>query len=445
MRSRVRRQNQRIIQLRRSKVLDTTIAETDEESMEGAPPRRYKLAIIAPTPFYYQVPIFQRLSADPRIDLTVYFCSREALESRDLTILYDSNAKWGEENLLEGYKYKFMRNYAPLGSYLKTPFGLANLGIWKELAREKPDVVVLMGWTNPTWWIAILACLKHKIPFLYMNDANVQAEIYQARWKAVIKELALGKILFRLAAGFLSSGVANNHLYRYFGVPDEKLIPFGYSMVHQLMLPKSEQIQSQKIPIRSELGIPEDGFVVLFCGRFIKQKGPFDLLEAFQSLKQPNKVLVFVGGGELDKELKEYVAARNMESVYFFGFQGRQELPKFYEMSDVLVLPSWRETWGMVVNEALCFGLPVVVSDQVGAAPDLVENGSNGYIFPYKNVRALANCIEQVMNFSEEQRSKAQATSRQLISSWSERDLVGPLINYLDDLIGHHGNQDRVA
>ena len=293
-----------------------------------------------------------------------------------------------------------------------------------------------MGWTNPTWWIAILACLKHKIPFLYMNDANVQAEIYQAKWKAVIKELALGKILFRLAAGFLSSGAANNDLYRYFGVPDDKLIPFGYSMVHQVMLQKSEQLQSQKDHIRSELGINADGFVVLFCGRFIKQKGPFDLLEAFHRLKQPNKVLVFVGGGELDKELKEYVATRNMEPVHFFGFQSRQELPKFYEMSDVLVLPSWRETWGMVVNEALCFGLPVVVSDQVGAAPDLVKNGTNGYIFPYKNVRALTHSIDQVMNYSEEQRSIAKATSRELISRWSERDVVGSLLSYLDDLIG---------
>lgn len=399
-------------------------------------PRRYKLAIIAPTPFYYQVPLFQLLSKDPRIDLTVYFCSKEALESRDLEILYDSKLTWDADYLLDGYKSKFLKNYMPKGSYLRTPFGLANLGIWKELGKERPDAVVLMGWTNPTWWIVIIACLKNKIPFLYMNDANVQAEVYGAKWKSIIKRIALGKVIFRLASGFLSSGTANNDLYRFYGVPIKKLIPFGYSMVHQLLLPESRQLESKKDCIRKEMGIPENGFVVLFCGRFIKQKGLFELLQAFQKLQNRDKVLVLVGGGEIEMELREYVTANNIQSVHFFGFQGRKDLPKFYAMSDVLVLPSWRETWGMVVNEALCFGLPVIVSDQVGAAPDLVKNGFNGYIFPYKNVRALTHSMNQVMNFSEEQRIDAKNVSQKLIADWSNRDLIGPLTNYLDHILG---------
>ena len=81
---------------------DTALASTNADNTDGVTPRRYKIAIIAPTPFYYQVPIFQRLNNDPRIDLTVYFCSREALESRDLLILYNSNNEWGEENLPPG-------------------------------------------------------------------------------------------------------------------------------------------------------------------------------------------------------------------------------------------------------------------------------------------------------------------------------------------------------
>jgi len=267
-----------------------------------------------------------------------------------------------------------------------------------------------------------------------MNDANVQAEIYGARWKSLIKRLALGKVIFRLAAGFLSSGTANNDLYRFYNVPNEKLIPFGYSMVHKLLLPESKRLESQKSPIRAELGIPNDKFVILFCGRFIIQKGLYELLDAFKAQSRPDKYLVFVGGGELEADMKQYVIDNNIESVHFFGFQGRKDLPKYYAMSDVLVLPSWRETWGMVVNEALCFGLPVVVSDQVGAAPDLVQNGHNGFIFPYKNVQALTQCIGQVMDFSEEQRSEAKLLSQKLITDWSNRDLVGPLVDYLGNL-----------
>jgi glycosyltransferase involved in cell wall biosynthesis len=278
-----------------------------------------------------------------------------------------------------------------------------------------------------------------------MNDANVQAELSQPKWKSIIKHLVLGKVIFRLAAGFLSSGSANNELYRYFGVPDKKLIPFGYSMVHQILLPEAERLQSQKGQIRNELGIQNDGFVILFCGRFIKQKGLYELLEAFQRLERPNKNLVFVGGGELEQDLKDYVTANDIKSVHFFGFQSRKDLPKYYAMSDVLVLPSWRETWGMVVNEALCFGLPVIVSDQVGAAPDLIKIGSNGYTFPYQNVKALTCSIDRVMNFSEEERSVARTTSQELITNWSNRDLVGPLISYLHKLLDKKSKKDPLA
>ncbi|MCH9014179.1 MAG: glycosyltransferase family 4 protein [Gemmatimonadetes bacterium] len=130
--------------------------------------------------------------------------------------------------------------------------------------------------------------------------------------------------------------------------------------------------------------------------------------------------------------MERYVGEHNLDTVYFFGFRNRLELPKFYAASDIFVLPSLRETWGMVVNEALCFGLPVIVSDQVGSAEDLVRHGYNGLIFPNGNVEALASSIKSLMELSEEDKILMGRRSKELIKGWSQRDLAESLATYLD-------------
>ena len=137
----------------------------------------YKIMIVAPTCFYYQVELFRELSRHPEIDLTVYFCSPEALNTKEVQQMYNTDSGWGvESELLEGYRYKFLTNYSPFPSYLRSMVGLMNFGIWGEIKRNKPDVVLLMSWMNPVWWLAVLACSVFKVPFLYLTDANVRAE-----------------------------------------------------------------------------------------------------------------------------------------------------------------------------------------------------------------------------------------------------------------------------
>ena len=404
--------------------------------------RKYKLAIIAPTCFYYQVDLFRMLEAHPRFELAVYFCSDEALIGQDVPVLFNSSRQWvAEEDLLGGFKHKFLRNYAPWGSYLKWPFGLMNFGILKEIARERPDAVIIMGWTNLTWWLAILASKFYEIPFFYMNDAHMAGESLRPRWKRWVKQILLKRVLFRLASGFLSSGTANDQLYLHYGVPRSKIIPFAYSLVHQSVLQVSEEHRLHKDQTRAELGIADDTFVILFCGRLIKEKGPFHLLDAYHKLDMPQKALIFAGDGDARKSMELFVAQHNLESVYCLGFQNREEVLKLYGIADVVVLPSWRETWGMVVNEALCFGLPAIVSDQVGAGPDLVRHGYNGFVFHTGDADELSSQIRELMLLPEDERRSMGARSLQLIQEWSDRDLVSPLLKQLDQIVPREGAQ----
>jgi glycosyltransferase involved in cell wall biosynthesis len=372
------------------------------------------------------------LAAHPKIDLTVYFCSHEGLSAQDVQEMYKVDAQWGgDDELLEGYQFKFLRNYAPQPSYLKWPFGLINFGILKEIILGRPDAVILMSWMNPTWWMALLACTLFRIPFLYMTDANVQIERYRSKRKRRIKRLVLGKTLFKLCSGFLCAGRANRHLYRLYGVPDRKLFRFAYSWGYDSLLEKSAELKPQRSRIRAEFGIPEESLVILFCGRLSMEKNLFHLVDAYHQLDHELKSLIFVGDGDLRHSLQDYVRQLGADSVYFFGFQNRGQIAKYYAVSDLLVLPSVRETWGIVVNEAMCFGLPVIVSDQVGAGMDLVSDGRNGYRVSTDG-DALFRSIKKMADFSEEERGLMGMKSVDILKKWSTRDLGESLVEHIE-------------
>jgi len=395
---------------------------------------QYKVAIVAPTCFYYQSALFREVAAYPDINLTVYFCSDEGLSARDVKEMYNVNAQWGQEDdLIEGYDSKFLRNFAPSPSYLKWPFGLINFGILKEIILGRPDAVILMSWMNPTWWMALVACALMRIPFLYLTDANVQIERYRSKRKRRIKQFALGKTLFKMCSGFLCAGRANRHLYRLYGVPERKLFSFAYSWGYDSLCQKTEELKLQRNQIRTELGIPEDSLVILFCGRLSGEKNLFHLVEAYHQLDHESKAMIIVGDGYLKHSLQDYVDQLGAESVYFFGFQKRDEIPKFYTVSDLLVLPSVRETWGIVVNEAMCFGLPVIVSDQVGAGVDLVSEGRNGYKVATDG-DALSHSIKKIAGLRPEERLLMGMNSIDIMNKWLDRDLGKALFECIESI-----------
>ncbi len=395
---------------------------------------RFKAAIIAPTCFYYQAALFRELAAHPKLDLTVYFCSDEGLFARDVLEMYKVDEDWGGgEEFLKGYRFKFLRNYSLRPSYLKWPFGLINIGILKEIILRRPDVVVLMSWMNPTWWMALAACALVRIPFFYMTDANYQIERFRSRRKRRIKQLVLGKLLFRLCSGFLCAGRANRQFYKLYGVPDHKLFPFVYSWGYDPLFKIAAELKPQRSRFRSELGIPENSLVISYCGRLSTEKNLFNLLEAYHRLDDERKSLIFVGDGDLRQPLQNYVNEIGAGSVHFFGFQNRDQIGKYFAISDVLVLPSVRETWGIVVNEAMCFGLPVIVSHQVGAGMDLVIDGQNGYTVD-TDEDSLFRSLKQISELSEEEVSLMGLRSLDTMMEWANRDLADSLVRTIESV-----------
>ena len=144
-----------------------------------------------------------------------------------------------------------------------------------------------------------------------------------------------------------------------------------------------------------------DQIAVLFAGKLVGRKAPHLILDAVKLLNESSRartVVVFLGDGELKEALRTLAGAEPKVAIRFAGFQNQQAISQYYCAGDMLVLPSIRnETWGVVVNEALYHGLPCVVSDLVGCAPDLIEVGRTGEIFPSGNVDGLAKALERAM------------------------------------------------
>ena len=153
---------------------------------------------------------------------------------------------------------------------------------------------------------------------------------------------------------------------------------------------------------RQKLGVPADAVVVLFASKLIFRKRAADLLKAFEEITSSHKsaFLLIAGSGPEEPVLRE-AASGSGAKVQFLGFKNQTELPALFAASDIFVLPSAGEPWGLVVNEAMAAGLPVIVSDDVGAAPDLVEGKDTGVVFPVGDIGRLRNALEMLLSSSE--------------------------------------------
>ena len=395
--------------------------------------KKFKIAIIAPVPFYYHVPLYKSFGDDSRMELQVIYCSDETLKGRDVEKMYQAKGSIvDKENLLKGYTYKFLKNYSFMPSFMSWPFGLINFGIWSEIKSNKYDAVILQSWTNLTWWIAFIACLKFKSPVFFMTDSNVLAESSKPIFKKVIKRILLGGFLFKKSRGFLTSGTANELFYEYYGVSKDKLARLRFSWGYNEVLAKAKSFMKNREKIRNSLGISKNDFVILYVGRFSHEKSPLTILQAYDKVNFKNKKLFLVGDGPQRSEIENTIKKLQLEKVCLVGFKPRNEVFEFYASADVLALPSLAETWGIVINEALCFSLPVIASDQVGAAVDLIKEGENGFIFPVGDYSKLALYIEKIINAPTRERKELSKKSLQIITQWVKN--VDPALQLLNIL-----------
>ncbi len=394
---------------------------------------KYRLAILISHPIQYQAPLSKKIAEHPEIDSMVYFCWDFGVKGPTYDSGFGKKIKW-DIPLLEGYNYKFLKNFSPHPGSGKWSREI-NPGIIKEIWKGKYDAILIYGWNSLTNWLAFLTAFLTRTPVFIHGENPLNQESFKSAFKIKIKKLILGG-LFRKMSAFLYIGEENKKFYKYYGVPEKKLIFCPYAVENERFIESSREYADKKriYELKKELGINKDSVVILFMGKLIEKKHPFDLLKAYEllaksyNLKAKSSSLIFVGDGVLRPQLEKYVQENNIRNVHFVGFKNQTELPKYYILADILVLPSGAgETWGLAVNEAMCFGLPIIISDVVGCGPDLVKNNINGFIFTLGDVKQLAGYLDILVREPQKRKSFGEK-SFEIIQNYNyEKDIKGIL------------------
>jgi glycosyltransferase involved in cell wall biosynthesis len=258
----------------------------------------------------------------------------------------------------------------------------------RDIARNPADVTILPCYDKPEYWVMLFTCMLLGRKRAVFSDSTLND-----RPRAGLKEAAKRFFLSR-CDGFFTYGIRSKEYLQYYGVPDDKI----YFRCQAAALP--HDYSSAEVLKRYETRPPRGTLRFLYVGRFSPEKGLEDLLSAFRMVlaRQPDARLELAGSGPSKDSLIQRTTELGLgASVTFLGSRSIEELAELYRESDVLVLPSHSEPWGLVANEALSYGCPVVVSDACGCAPAVVKENVTGFTFRATDVTELAHAMESAV------------------------------------------------
>lgn len=309
-------------------------------------------------------------------DVVVYFCSET-----------ESNRQWKLQETAR-FSYHVLPNSALKlrGKDLFTYF--INPGIVSVLQKEDPDWIIVGGWDQFAYQIALLWGWWNRKRVTLWSGSTV----YEKSWRRTVS-LPLVRLLVRLSSDFIAYGTRAKAYLTLLGAPEENSIIHPNDVNRKYFSSQAKKFRPTRELLKKQHGISaKKNFI--FVGQLIDRKGIKDLLEAYRLISRKNSDwgLIIIGSGYLREYIQTFKEKNKLDDIKILGNVEQYDLPKYYVCSDCLVLPSHEEVWGLVVNEAIACGLPVIVSDICGCVPDLKKHGEL-HIFERGNRKDL----EQVM------------------------------------------------
>ena len=370
-----------------------------------------RLAIVTSHPIQYYAPLFRTLADRDPLDIHVFHGWKGATESA-YDPGFEDDVQW-DISLLDGYDYTFVPNTSsdPGSHHFR---GLVNPGLIPDIESWGPDALLLFGWAYQSHLRALLH-FSGDVPIFFRGDSTLLDE--QGGLRTGLRRLFL-RWVYRHVDVALYVGENNRAYFEAHGLSDEQLTWVPHAVENQRF--KNVPDAGRKaLQWRRELGIPDDAVVILFAGKFESKKAPDTLLDAFLKCDNTKAHLALAGSGPMEEELRGRAGGR--PEVHFLGFQNQSRMPVVYRLGDAFVLPSRGpgETWGLAVNEAMACGRPVVVSDRVGCAPDLVGR-ETGFVVPAGDTGALRRRLETLVD-DEELRCRMGRKAQAQIKDWSIR------------------------
>lgn len=328
-----------------------------------------RVLFLANIPSPYRVDFFNELGK--HCALTVLF-ERGTSEERDLS--------WHNNNF-NNFQAIFLK-----GKKIKKNTALC-LGVAKFLRRELFDIIIVGGYSTPTGMLAIELLRRRKIPFILNSDGGIIKKDNKYKYQ-------MKKHFISSATYWLSTGKYTSEYLVHYGANKNNIFTYPFTSLFEKDILKNPPNIDLKNDMKAKLNIKEEK-VILSVGRFINVKGFDILLKSSKTL--PNNYGVYIVGGTPTAEYIDIKNKLNLSNVHFIEFKSKYKLQEYYLASDLFVLPTRGDVWGLVINEAMAYGLPIITTDKCVAGLELVEDNKNGFIVPVNNSSVLAKRMTEVL------------------------------------------------
>jgi len=364
-----------------------------------------RLLYLVSHPIQYQAPLLRRIAAEAEIELLVLFENMETAGAY-FDEGFGAEITW-DVPVTEGYQFQ---QVGPLGEI--------------EDRISEADVMWIHGWDSRLKLRALEAARRRGVPVLMRGENTLAAMPDGGGLRGMFKRTYLRWIFYRCAA-FLCIGTDNRNYYRAHGIDDARLFSMPYAVDNQFFTQQAERATETREDFRRQLDLSPSRPVIVFAGKFQQRKNAAVLAAAFQSLDRGitrDPYLLFVGDGEQREIL--LAEARTDSSVRVVGFRNQRELPAFYDLADVFVLPSSKEPWGLAVNEAMASGCAIIATNECGCAADLIDE-SCGRVVPADDPQSLASALTEILGDENTARGMG-AKARERVSRFGfDEDLAG--------------------
>jgi len=360
-----------------------------------------RLAVVVSHPIQYHAPWYRALANVT--DLTVFFCHKQDAHGQ-AAAGFSEPFEW-DVPLLEGYQSAWLTNCAPAPGVDRFS-GCDTPDIGRHLANGRFDACIVSGWYLKSYLQAMRACRAQGIRLLVRGDSHLLER--RSRWRALVKHWPYRWMLSRVD-GHLCVGQANRDYLRHYGVREERLFNAPHFVDNDRFASGAAAARAtgDAERLRSAWGAVAGDTLFLFVGKLTPLKRTRDFVASIANAaaRNPRVRGAVIGSGPEEASLQQLAASVNAP-VAFHGFVNQSALPACYAAADCLVVPSESESWGLVVNEAMATGLPAIVTERVGCAPDLIEFGETGFTYGAGDLEMLPERLLGMSGLLLENRSR---------------------------------------
>lgn len=297
-------------------------------------------------------------------------------------------------------------------------------GVTRWLHKEMFDIFIVGGYGTPTGMIAIETLRLRKIPFILNADGGFIRD--ENKLKFLIK-----KHFIKVASYYLSSGGITSKFWKYYGAKSPEIYEYPFTSLRRRDILNNPISCKEKALYKKQLQISE-GKMIISVGQFIYRKGLDVLLESCNKL--PRDYGLYIVGGEPTQEYISVKEKHKFENVHFVGFKSKEELKEYYLASDLFVLPTREDIWGLVINEAMACGLPVISTDRCIAGLELIKDYENGFIVPVERADILAERIGEVLS-DEQLANKMGKASLEKIRTYTIENMAGQHMSVFNNIV----------